>query len=92
MFDNLREQADSNPFDSTPFYEDEDQFREAEGAKPAPARKAKAKVKRAAARTSGRRFLGMLPWQRFVLAFMLFMTVCVVAAMVLVVTGKIGLM
>ncbi len=89
MFDNLREQADSNPFDATAFYEDEDQFREAEAAKPAPPRK-KAKVKRASSSSSGR-FLGMTPFQRFALAFMLFITVCMLGAMLLLVTGKVGL-
>lgn len=90
MFDNLREPADSNPFDSTPFYEEEDQFRESEPTRAKSSRKARAK--RAAAPASSGRFLGMLPWQRFVLAFMLFLTVCVLAATLLVVTGKIGLM
>lgn len=93
MFDNLRQQADSNsfedsPFDATPFYEDEGQFREAEQARPAP------KKARRAARvpSSGGRFLGMTPFQRFALAFMLFITVCVLGAMLLLVTGRLGLM
>ncbi len=86
MFDNLREPANSSPFDSTPFYEEEDQFRDAEEAKPARARKVK-KVSSG----SGNRFLGMTAFQRFVLALMLFITVCVLGAMLLLVTGRIGL-
>ncbi len=86
MFDNLREPANSNPFDSTPFYEDEDQFRDAEEAKPAPRRK----VKRISS-SSGSRFLGMTAFQRFALALMLLITVCVLGAMLLLVTGRIGL-
>ncbi len=89
MFDNLRDQADySDSFDSTPFYEDEDQFRDAERAKPAPPRKKARKV----SSSPSRRFLGMTPPQRFVLALMLFITVCVLGAMLLVVTGRIGLL
>ncbi len=90
MFDNLREQANSNPFDSTPFYEDEDQFREQEAAKPAASPRRKVKAKRAASNSSGR-FLGMTPFQRFALALMLFITVCLLGAMLLLVTGKVGL-
>ena len=89
MFDNLRDDANSNPFDSTPFYEDEDQFREAEQARPAQPGKAR-KVKKAAS-TSGSRFLGMTPAQRFALALMLLITVCVLGSMLLLITGKIGL-
>ncbi len=86
MFDNLREQADySDSFDSTPFYEEEEQFRDAEQAKPAPSRKVKK-----ARRSSGGRFLGMTPFQRFALALMLFITVCMLGAMLLLVTGRIG--
>ncbi len=77
MFDNLREQANS-----TPFYEDEAQFREAEGLSvPAPRRRA-----------SGGQFLGMTPFQRFVLALLLLIAVCVLGSMLLLVFGKISLM
>ena len=65
MFDSLREQGNPDPFDTGSFYEDEDQFREAQEAKPAPPQR-KARVRRAAAPTGGR-FLGMTPFQRFAL-------------------------
>ncbi len=90
MFDNLREPSDSNPFDATAFYEDEDQFREQEAAKPAAPPRRKVKAKRAASNSSGR-FLGMTPFQRFALALMLFITVCMLGAMLLLVTGKVAL-
>ncbi len=90
MFDNLREQADyPDSFDATSFYEDEDQFRDAEQAKPAPRKKVKVKK---VSSSSGGRFLGMTPFQRFALALMLFITVCMLGAMLLLVTGKLGLM
>ncbi len=89
MFDNLRDEADySGSFDATPFYEDEDQFRAAEEAKPAPPRKKAKKV----SYSSGGRFLGMTAPQRFALALMLFITVCLMGAMLLLVTGRIGLL
>ncbi len=89
MFDNLREQADyPDSFDATPFYEDEGQFRDAEQVKPAPPRKGA----KTAGSSSGGRFLGMTPFQRFALALMLFITVCMLGAMLLLVTGKLGLM
>ncbi|MGE5071820.1 MAG: hypothetical protein ACM3MF_00185 [Anaerolineae bacterium] len=81
MFDNLREDANS-----TPFYEDEALFEEAERENP---RQRKA-VRREAALTPGR-FLGLTPLQRFVLAFMLLMAVCALGAMFLMVTGRISL-
>lgn len=83
MFDNLREQPDSAPFDSTPFYEDEAQFEEAE-------RRPMASPRRRAAGSNGR-LLGMTPMQRFLLAFMLFMAVCTLGAMLLLVAEKISL-
>ncbi|MCL4530552.1 MAG: hypothetical protein M1282_14200 [Chloroflexi bacterium] len=73
MFDNLREQANSSPF-----YEEEAQFQPAAGT-PAPP----------PARPSTGRLLGMTAFQRFVLAVMLMMVVCVVGSMMLLVTGKI---
>jgi ABC-type Na+ efflux pump permease subunit len=39
---------------------------------------------------SSRRILGMTAFQRFVIAFMLFLAVCIVGAMALLVTSKIG--
>ncbi len=78
MFDNLREQANS-----TPFYEDEAQFEEAEGRRAAPP----------AGRASGGdgHFLGMTPMQRFVIALMLLITVCVLGSMFLLMTGRVSL-
>ena len=63
---------------SSPFYENEAQFQSTEepGA--------------AAPRSSGR-ILGMTPIQRFLISFMLMILVCLVGAMFLLVTGKIGL-
>ncbi len=76
MFDNLRDQANS-----TPFYEDEAQFREAEGISVPPRPR----------KSSGGRFLGMTAPQRFILSALLMLTVCVLGAMCLLLTGKIGL-
>jgi hypothetical protein len=42
-------------------------------------------------RSSGRRFLGMTPMQRFVIALMLLMTICLIGMFILMVTGKINL-
>ena len=75
MFDNLREQADS-----TPFYEDEAQFREAEGISVPPPGK-----------PSGGRFLGMTPPQRFIVAVMFLISVCILGSMLLLLTGRITL-
>ncbi len=76
MFDNLREQSNS-----TPFYEGEDQFREAEGLTAAPPRKP----------PSNGHFLGMTPAQRFFIAVMLLIAVCALGAMLLLVTGRVSL-
>ena len=73
MFDNLREQANSSPI-----YEEEAQFQQAAGTStPAPVR-----------RSSGR-LLGMTATQRFALAVMLMMIVCILGSMMLLMTGKI---
>ncbi len=73
MFDNLREQANSSPF-----YEEEAQFQPAAGTpSPSPVR-----------RSSGR-LLGLTSIQRFVLAVMLMMIVCLLGSVTLLVTGKI---
>jgi len=63
---------------STPFYEGEAQFQSVEESNPAAGR-------------GSSRFLGMSPMQRFIIAVMLMMMVCLVGAMFLVVTGKFGL-
>ncbi len=73
MFDNLREQANSNPF-----YEEEAQFQSVEGTTPPLGH-------------ASSHFLGMSPLQRFIISMMLMMMVCLVGAMFLLVTGKIGL-
>jgi hypothetical protein len=39
---------------------------------------------------SSRRILGMTAFQRFVIAFMLFLAVCLIGGMALLVTSKIG--
>jgi hypothetical protein len=76
MFDNLREDAASSPF-----YEEEEsaKFQPAAGAKPF-----------FSAPSSSRRILGMTGVQRFVIAFLFFMAVCLIGGMALLVTGKIG--
>jgi len=63
---------------STPFYEGEAQFQSVEESNPAAGR-------------GSSRFLGMTPMQRFIIAVMLMMMVCLVGSMFLVVTGKFGL-
>jgi hypothetical protein len=75
MFDNLREDAASSPF-----YEEEEaaKFLPAAGTKPFFAMPG-----------SSRRILGMTGAQRFVIAFLFFMAVCLVGGMALLVTGKI---
>jgi len=75
MFDNLREQANS-----TPFYEDEAQFRDAEEL-----------ASSAPRRSSDGRFLGMSPLQRFIVAIMVLIAVCALGSMALLITGKISL-
>lgn len=42
-------------------------------------------------RSSSKKFLGMTSMQRFVISVMIMLTVCILGAMVLLVTGKIGL-
>lgn len=63
---------------SSPLFEEEAKFQFAAGT--APAERAK----------SGR-FLGMTSMQRFVIAFMLMLTVCILGTMVLFVLGKIAI-
>ena len=75
MFDNLREDA------SKPLYEEEAKFQPAAGT---------AVSSSIFAAPSSRRILGMTGVQRFVIAFMFFLAVCIIGAMALFVTGKIG--
>lgn len=76
MFDNLRESADSS------FYEEEpnDLYKE-----PAPSRAAVAAPSR---RRSSANFLGMTAEQRFILALMLLLTVCIMGTLAMFVTGS----
>lgn len=76
MFDNLRESADSS------FYEEEsnDLYKEPalnRAAVPAPRR-----------RRSNANFLGMTAQQRFILALMLLLTVCIMGTLAMFVTGS----
>jgi hypothetical protein len=75
MFDNLRDSASS-------FYEEEpnDLYKEPE-AKPA----ARSKRRKSA------RFLGLTSQQRFILSFMLMMTVCVMGTLAMFLLGKMAL-
>lgn len=77
MFDNLREDAAS-----TPYYEEEEsaKFQPATGTKPFFSMPT----------SSSRRILGMTGVQRFVIAVMFFMAVCLIGGMALLVLGKIG--
>ena len=77
MFDNLREDAASSPY-----YEEEEKFQ------PAASTETSSSI---FAAPSSRRILGMTGVQRFVIAFMFMLAVCVIGGMVLFVTGKIGL-
>ena len=84
MFDNLREDANS-----TPFYEDEALFEEAERDNRGGPKAPRGLARRSAVATPGR-FLGMTPLQRFLLALMLLMAVCALGAMFLMITGRIS--
>jgi len=74
MFDNLREDAASGSY-----YEEEAKFQ--------PAANTTAAV---ASAPRPKRIFGMTGVQRFVLSFMLFLTVCVIGFMVLLVMDKVG--
>ena len=63
---------------SSPYYEEEAKFQTA------------ANTGSAFGAPSSRRILGMTSAQRFVIAFMFFLAVCIIGAMALFVTGKIG--
>jgi hypothetical protein len=65
--------------DAASSYEDEAKLRSAAGTAPA-----------FGVRPRSKRILGMTSVQRFVIIFMLMLAVCVIGAMVLFVTGKIG--
>jgi hypothetical protein len=76
MFDNLRESADSS------FYEEEpnDLYKE-----PAPSHAAVSAPRR---HRSNANFLGMTAQQRFILALMLLLTVCIMGTLAMFVTGS----
>jgi len=63
---------------SGPYYEEETKFQPAAG------------TETVFGAPSSRRILGMTGVQRFVIAFMFFLAVCIIGAMALFVTGKIG--
>ena len=63
---------------SGPYYEEEAKFQPALG------------TGTSLGAPSSRRILGMTGVQRFVIAFMFFLAVCIIGAMALLVTGKIG--
>jgi hypothetical protein len=80
MLDNLRDEANSQPF----FQDDE-----ADG-KP-PKKRPNLPDSRPMPRSrGGGRFLGMTPVQRFILSFMLLVMVCVLGVMFLLISGSIG--
>lgn len=81
MFDNLRESADSS------FYEEEPNDLYKESA-PTPGRKPVSTPQR---RRSNTRFLGMTAQQRFILALMLMLTVCIMGTLAMFVTGRMSL-
>jgi len=74
MFDNLREDA------AKPVYEEEAKFQPAAGTE----------ASSIFAAPGSRRILGMTGVQRFVIAVLFFLAVCIIGAMALFVTGKIG--
>lgn len=75
MFDNLRDEADATSI----YEEDEAKFQPAAGSE----------AELPFARYSSR-FLGMTSIQRFVIAVMLLLAVCVIGALCLLVANKIG--
>ena len=79
MFDNLRDSADSS------FYEEEKNDLYKEPAAPNSSRRSTAAPRR---RRSGGHFLGMSAQQRFILAVMLMLTVCIMGTLAMFVTQK----
>ncbi len=75
MFDNLREEVSAKPFMDE---EEEAKFQPAAGTE-------------SANKKSSTRILGMTPVQRFVIVFMLFLTVCIIGSLFLFVMEKITL-
>ena len=80
MLDNLRDEANSQTF-----------FQDDEGDGKSPKKRPDLPDSRPLPRSGGGgRFLGMTPVQRFILAFMLMMIVCVLGLMLLLISGSIG--
>jgi hypothetical protein len=79
MFDNLRDSADSS------FYEEEqnDLYKE----QAAPGRKTASAPRRRRSSSNGQ-FLGMSAQQRFILAVMLMLTVCIMGTLAMFVTQR----
>jgi hypothetical protein len=69
MLDEFRQQADSSPF-----FEEEEEFDAEEVLKP---------------RLPEKRFLGMTAAQRFVIAIMLLLAACILSSTILLVTGRV---
>jgi len=78
MFDNLRDLSDSE----SPFYEEEQNELYKE---PAPGQFSQSSAP--ARRKSNRRFLGMTAQQRFIVALMLMLTVCIMGTLAMFITG-----
>ena len=76
MLDNLRDSASSSPF-----FEQEEELPDFLEETPAPKKPKK----------SSKNFLGLTPPQRFVLSTMLFITVCILGALLLMVLGRVVL-
>ena len=92
MFDNLRDSGDSF------FYEEEQNDLYKEQPEPAPRQQKAASVNAAPRprlqtrkRSSGSRFLGLTGQQRFLIALMLFFTVCMMGTLAMFVLGKMGI-
>ncbi len=83
MLDDLREQAGDTSYDE---FEDDNEalfenFDDADGDG--------GKSKRKGGRAKSKHFLGMTPIQRFIIALMLLVVICVSAGFLLIVTGRI---
>jgi hypothetical protein len=75
MLDNLRDDDYSRPF-----FEDDTPLEQAAGPAAAPVQSRRST-----------QFLGMTPFQRFVLSVMLMMVVCLLGSLLLLATGRVGL-
>jgi hypothetical protein len=73
----------NNQDNNTPFFQDDDADKMLDAGKPKAARKG--------FKFNSKNFLGMTPSQRFLIATMLMVLVCLMGSMVLLVTGSISL-